>query len=121
MRILIRWIIIAVSLIFAVLIVPGIYVEGSAWVAVAIMALVLGLINSLVKPVLKFLSCGFILITMGLFLLVINAFTLWLASLILVRLLNIGFYIDGIIPALFGSIIISFVSVVLNTIFPDED
>ena len=121
MRLLVRWLIIAVSLVFAVLIVPGIRVDGNAWVVVAVMAIVLGLVNAIVKPILKFLSCGFIILTMGLFLLVINAITLWLASWISQQWLNIGFIVDGFIPALFGGIIISVVSFVLNMIFSDKD
>jgi putative membrane protein len=121
MRLFVRWLIIAISLFFAVLIVPGVRVEGNAWVVVTVMAIVLGLVNALVKPILKFLSCGFIVLTMGLFLLVINAFTLWLASWISQQWLNIGFIVDGFISALFGSIIISIVSFVLNMIFSDKD
>lgn len=121
MRLLLRWLIIAVSLVVAVFVVPGISVDGNAWVAVAVMAVILGLINLFIKPILKFLSCGFILLTLGLFLLVINAFTLWFASYICVNWLNIGFVVDGFIPALFGSIIISVVSFVLNIILPTEE
>lgn len=121
MKLFIRWLIIAVSLVVAVMVVPGIRVEGNAWVAVAVMALVLGLINIFIKPILKFLSCGFIILTLGLFLIVINAFTLWFASYVCVNWLNIGFIVEGFIPALFGGIIISVVSFVLSFIFPDEE
>ncbi len=121
MRLFIRWLIIAISLVFAVMIVPGIRVEGNAWVVVGVMAIVLGLVNAIIKPVLTFLSCAFILLTMGLFLLVINAFTLWLASWISQNWLNVGFVVEGFFPALFGSIIVSIVSFVLNHIFSDKD
>lgn len=120
MRLFIRWLIIAISLVFAVLIVPGIRVEGNAWVVVAVMAIVLGLVNATVKPILTILSCPLIVLTMGLFLLVINAFTLWLASWISQEWLNIGFVVDGFLPALFGSIIISIVSFVLSLVFSDK-
>lgn len=121
MRLLIRWLIIAISLVFAVLIVPGIRVQGNAWLVVAVMAIVLGLVNATIKPILTFLSCAFIVLTMGLFLLVINAFTLWLASWISQDVLNVGFIVDGFFPALFGSIIISIVSFILNLVFSDKD
>jgi len=121
MRLLLRWLIIAISLVVAVFVVPGISVDGNAWVAVAVMAIILGLINLFIRPILKFLSCGFIVLTMGLFMLVINAFTLWFASYICVNWLNIGFIVDGFIPALFGGIIISIVSFVLNIILPAEE
>ena len=52
----------------------------SAWLAFAVMAVILGLVNIFIRPILKFLSCGFIILTVGLFMLVINAFVLWFAS-----------------------------------------
>jgi putative membrane protein len=116
-----RWLIIAVSLYVAVLIVPGITVEGDAWVAFSVMALVLGLVNAVIRPILKFLSCGFIIITLGLFVLVINAGTFLLASEIAQNWFGVGFYVDGFIPALLGSIIVSIVSVILNQILIEEE
>ena len=120
-KLLIRWFIVAVSLGVAVWIVPGISVEGgTAWVAVAIMAIVLGLVNAIIRPILALLSCGCIVATMGLFMLVINAFTLWLSSWISVNWLNIGFSVDGFLPALFGGIIVSIVSFVLSMLLKDD-
>lgn len=120
MKLIFRWLIIAISLYVAVLIVPGITVEGDAWVAFSIMAIVLALVNAVVRPILKFLSCGFIIITLGLFVLVINAATFLLASNIAQNVFDVGFYVDGFWPALFGSIIVSIVSVVLSNILIDE-
>jgi putative membrane protein len=120
-KLLIRWFIVAVSLGVAVWLVPGISVEGgTAWVAVAIMAIVLGLANAIIRPILALLSCGCIVATMGLFMLVINAFTLWLSSWISVNWLNIGFYVDGFLPALFGGIIVTIVSFVLSMLLKDD-
>jgi len=120
-KLLIRWFIVAVSLGVAVWLVPGISVEGgTAWVAVAIVAIVLGLANAIIRPILALLSCGCIVATMGLFMLVINAFTLWLSSWISVNFLNIGFYVDGFVPALFGGIIVSIVSFVLSMLLKDD-
>jgi putative membrane protein len=121
MKLILRWIIIAVALYVAVLIVPGITVEGDAWVAFTVMALILGLVNAIVRPVLKFLSCGFIIITLGLFVLVINAATFLLASEIAQNWFNVGFYVDGFLPALLGSLIVSVVSIILNQILIDEE
>ncbi len=120
MKLILRWLIIAVSLYVAAWIVPGIAVEGDAWVAFSVMALVLGLINAIIRPILKFLSCGFIIITLGLFVLVINAATFYLAAEIAQSWFGVGFYVDGFIPALLGSIIVSVVSVVLSEILIDE-
>lgn len=121
MKLILRWLIIAISLYVAVLVVPGITVEGDAWVAFSVMAIVLALVNAVIRPILKLLSCGFIIITLGLFVLVINAGTFLLASNIAQNVFNVGFYVDGFWPALFGSIIVSIVSVVLSNILIDED
>ncbi len=121
-RILIRWLIVALSLAAAVWLIPGISVQDqTAWVAVAVMAVVLGLVNAIIRPILALLSCGLIVVTMGLFMLVINAFTLWLSSWISVNWLNIGFYVDGILPALLGGIVVSIVSFVLSLLLRDEE
>jgi len=120
MKLLLRWLIIAISLYIAVLVVPGIRVEGDAWLAFTIMALVLGLVNALIRPILKFLSCGLIIITLGLFVLVINAASFLLASNIAQNWFNIGFYVDNFWSAVLGSVIVSIVSVVLSRILVDE-
>ena len=80
MKLLIRWIIVALALLAAVLIVPGIRVEGNAWIAFGVTAAILGLMNAFVRPILAFLACGCVIVTLGLFMLVINAFTLWFSS-----------------------------------------
>ena len=121
MKLILRWLITAVSLYVAVLIVPGITVAGDRWLAFAIMALILGLVNALVRPILKFLSCGFIIITLGLFVFVINALTFWLASEITQNWFNIGFQVDNFWSALLGSLIVSIVSVVLSQILFDKE
>jgi putative membrane protein len=66
------------------------------------------------------LSCGCIVATMGLFMLVINAFTLWLSSWISVNWLNIGFYVNGFLPALLGGVVVSIVSFVLSMLLKDD-
>jgi putative membrane protein len=115
MKLLLRWIITGIALVAAALVVPGIRVEDtSSWIAFGVMAAILALLNAILRPILAFLSCGCIIATLGLFMLVINAFTLWLSSWIAVQWLNIGFYVDGFWPALFGSIIVSIVSLVLS-------
>jgi len=121
MKFILRWLIIAVSLYIAVIIVPGIRVEGDAWVVFSVMAVILALVNATIRPVLKFLSCGLIILTLGLFALVINAGTFLLASNIAQNWFNVGFYVDGFVPALLGSIIVSVVSVVLSKVLIDEE
>lgn len=121
MNLALRWIITAIALFAAVSFVPGIRVEDNAWAAVFVTAAVLGLLNALLRPLLTFLACGLIVVTLGLFTFVINAGILWLASWISVNWLNVGFVVDGFIPALIGSIIVSVVSFVLSLILIDDD
>lgn len=115
MKLLIRWVIVAFSLFVAAWLVPGIRVEGNAWLIYAVMAIILGLINAVVRPILTLLTCSLVIFTLGLFVLVINALTLWLASSIAVNWFNVGFYIDGFWSAFLGALIVSIVSVILST------
>lgn len=121
MYLVVRWLITAIALVVAAWLVPGIRVQDSnAWLAVAVMAAALGLVNAFVRPLLTLLSCPLILLTLGLFLLVINAAMLGLASWIAVTLFGAGFYIDGFWSALVGSIVVSIVSFVLSLVLPDD-
>ena len=121
-KLFIRWVIIALALVVAAWLIPGITIsDTNGWVTVAVMAAVLGFVNAIIRPILAFFSCGCIVLTMGLFMLVINAATLSLASWISNELFNVGFYIDGFWPALFGSIVISVVSFFLSIFLIDED
>lgn len=121
MRLLIRWLIAALALLLAAWVVPGIEVQPNAWWIYAVMAVALGLVNALVRPVLKLLSCGLIILTLGLFTLVINALTLWLAASIAVRWFHVGFYVRGFWPAFWGALIVSVASVVLSALFNDKE
>ncbi len=94
---------------------PGIDITDSdGFVVVLIVSAVLGLVNALVRPILVLLSCGLVVLTMGLFLIVINGFTLWLSAWIAEHWLDVGFTVDGLIPALLGGIVVSIISFVLN-------
>ena len=120
MKLILRWIIVAVSLFAAAWLLPGIRVDGNAYVVLGIAAVIFGLVNAVVRPLLKFLSCPLIILTLGLFTLVINAAMLSLTSYLAVNFLNVGFYVNGFIPALLGSIIVSVVSVVLSIFVKDD-
>ena len=120
MKLLIRWAITSFSLFVAAWLVPGIRVEGGGWTAFAVMAVILGLVNSVVRPLLKLLSCPLIVLTLGLFVLVINGITLWLASAIAVRWFGVGFCVNGFWAAFLGALIVSIVSVVLTTLVREE-
>jgi len=111
---IIRWVIVAAALILTAYIVPGITVEGNGFIVVLGMAVVLGFVNAFIRPLLTFLSCGFIVLTLGLFLLVINAVSLWLASWMAQNWFGLGFIVDGFWPAFWGSILISVISFMLS-------
>jgi putative membrane protein len=116
MRLIIRWVIVAFSLFVAAWLVPGIRVEGNAWLIFTVMAVILGLVNAIVRPILALLTCSLIILTLGLFVLVINAVTLWLASSIAVNWFHVGFYVDGFLAAFLGALIVSIVSVILSSV-----
>ncbi|MDP2401309.1 MAG: phage holin family protein [Actinomycetota bacterium] len=121
MRLVIRWIINAIALVVAAYLVPGITVTGeNAYVAFAVTAIVLGLLNATLKPILTFLTCGFVLLTLGFGLLFINAAVLMAASWISQNLFGAGFVVDGFWSAFFGGIVISVVSFLL-TMFADDE
>ncbi len=75
-KFLLRWFINAVALYVAVLIVPGVNLENPSWLSIIWLALIFGLLNALLGPLLKMLTCPLILLTLGLFTLVINAILL---------------------------------------------
>jgi putative membrane protein len=121
MKLLIRWAISSLALFVAAWLVPGISVDGGGWFIYAIMAIILGLVNAIVRPILKLLTCPLILLTLGLFVLVINGITLWLASVIATNWFSVGFYVDGFWSALLGAAIVSVVTVVLSALVREEN
>jgi putative membrane protein len=121
MKLLVRWVIAALALFVAAWLVPGITVDGNGWVIYAVMAVILGLVNAIVRPLLKFLTCPLILLTLGLFVLIINALTLLLASSIAVNWFHVGFYVDGFWSAFLGALIVSIVTVILSALVREDD
>ena len=119
MRLLIRWVILAFSLFVAAWLVPGIRVEGNAWLIFTVMAVILGLVNAVIKPILTLLTCSLVILTLGLFVFVINAVTLLLSSAIAVNWFHVGFYVDGFWPALLGALIVSIVTVILSALIKE--
>ena len=122
MKLLVRWAVAALAIFAAVQIVPGISVDASDTAAVvlyAAVAIVLGLVNAVIRPILLALTCPFQLLTLGLGVLVVNAVCFWLAGWVAQSLLGIPFVVDGFLAALLGSIVVSVVSTVLNLVVPD--
>ncbi len=120
MRFIVRWLITAVALVAAIYLVPGINIVGeNGFIAVAVMALLLGLVNALIRPLMKVLSCGLILLTLGLFTLVINAAMFWLAGQISTWL-GYGLSVNSFWTAFLASLVVSIVSWFLNIFLPDR-
>jgi putative membrane protein len=107
---LLTWILTAVALLLTGYIVPGISIASFSVAIIA--AVVLGLINAIVKPLLIFFTLPLTILTLGLFIFVINAI-----AFSLVAYFTPGFQINGFFPALFGSILLSIISGVLNSLF----
>mgnify|MGYP001114261107 CR=1 FL=1 len=121
MRLIVSWFVNAVALALAAWLIRGIEVtDEGGWVAVAIMAVIFGLVNALIRPLVKLLTCLINVITLGLFTLVINALMLWLSSWIAGQL-GIGFRVDGFLAAFLGALLISIVSFVLNLLLREDD
>lgn len=119
---IVRWLIIAASVAVAAWAVPGIHVDDDRGVtAVLIMAAVLAVLNMLVKPVLTFLSCCLIVVTLGLFLLVINTAIFYISARIASEWFDAGFDVENYLSAFFGALIVSFVSWILTGILTNDD
>lgn len=111
MTLLLVWILNAVALLVVAYILPGIVVNsfGSALIA----AIVLGLLNTVLKPVLQILTLPLTIVTLGLFLLVVNALVFWLAGSMLK-----GFQVTGFWWAFIGAIVYSIVTSLLSKLIP---
>ena len=126
MRFVLRWFINAVALLAAAFVVPGIRLTASAtspglneWMTLAIVALIFGLINAIIRPVVFFLTLPLTIVTLGLFMFVINALMLLLTGRI-AQALDLGFRVGGFGSALLGALVISVVSFLLGRLLISE-
>ncbi len=123
-KFILRWAINAVGVFLAIRFVPGIhYTPGlsqqSGWLGILGIALILGLVNAFLRPLLRLLTCPLIILTLGLFTLVINTFLFWLTAYI-GQFFGINLTIDSLLSAFLGGLVVSIVSVVLSLILKDE-
>ncbi len=118
MSLLLRLLVNAAALYAATRFVDGISFTGTIPALLGV-ALVFGIVNTLVKPIIAFFSIPVIFLTLGLFLLVINALMLLLTSS-LSGTLGLGFSVRGFWAALFGSIVVSIVSMILGMFVEDD-
>lgn len=113
MRILLVWILNAVALWLVTLIVPGVQVQDPVHALIA--AIVLGLVNALVKPLLVILTLPITVLTLGLFLLVINALLFWAVGALLP-----GFHVAGFWWAMLGALLYSLLTWALSSLLPKK-
>ena len=117
-KLFLRLLINAIALWVAITFVPGIHAPQN-WLAILSLALIFGLVNALFRPLLQFLTCPLILLTLGLFTLLINTALFWLTGVV-GGYFNVGFTVDGFWPAFWGALIVSLVSLALTLLVKDE-
>lgn len=121
MRLLLRLVVNAVALMVAAWLLTGITVTGGSTsgnaVTLVVVAVIFGVVNAIVKPVVRFVSMPFVILTLGLLLLVINGLMLLLTSWISGKI-GVSFHVDGFWTAVLGALILSIVSSVLSRLVP---
>jgi putative membrane protein len=117
----VRWFINAVAMYAAIYLLQGhgIIPQTDNWVDFIWLALIFGLINAIIKPILMVASCPLLILSLGLGTLLINTLLFYLAGVI-GNQFGVGFTVDGFWPAFLGALIVSVVSIVLSAIFRDE-
>ena len=123
MRFLIWVVVNALALAAATGLLPGITLTGATQgdrvVTLVLVALVFGVVNAVVRPVVKLLSFPFIILTLGLLIFVINALMLLLTSW-LARQLGLGFHVNGFVTAILGAIIVAVATWILEHLLPGD-
>jgi putative membrane protein len=118
------WVVVnAAALAVAVALLDGVTLtgatDGDRIVTLVLVALVFGVVNAVVRPVVKLLSLPFIILTLGLLILVINAFMLLLTSWLSGRL-GLGFHVDGFLTAVVAAVIVAVATWVLELVLPGD-
>ena len=123
MKFVLQVVVSAAALGVATAAVPGITLPaGSGWSKVGtllVVAVIFGIINATLKPLIKIVGCAFYVLTLGLAALVVNGLLLWLTSVIAGHL-TLPFHVAGFWPAFWGAIIVGLVSWVLNLFIGDK-
>jgi putative membrane protein len=107
---LVRWILIALALLAVAYLYPGVKVDS--FLAAAVAALALGLANAVIRPILVVLTLPVTIVTLGLFLFVINAALFWLVAQVVK-----GFAVQGFLDALVGSVLYSLITLAVSWVF----
>src|ERR1700728_4467001 len=124
MKILIRFLVIAAALGVAAWLVPGIVLTGHNHVAkvetLLIVAVIFGVVNILLKPIIKTVGCAFYVLTLGLFALVVNGLLLWLTSYIASKNRQEPFHVTGFVAAVEGALVVAVISFIAHLVIPDD-
>lgn len=111
------WLVTAVAIAAAAWLVPGIYVVPmGSWMAIAVAALLLALVNATIRPVVRALSLPITMLTLGIFHFVVNALMLELASWLSLNLFGTGIVVAGFGPAFWGALVVSIVATVMEAV-----
>jgi putative membrane protein len=113
---LLHWLFNAIALWVAAYLLPGLDFTGS-FLQLILVAAVFGIVNSLLRPLLTVLTCPLIVLTLGLFTLVINALMLLVTGWLSARW-DLGFTVAGFWPAFWGGLVVGLVSLILSLAFP---
>jgi putative membrane protein len=118
MSFLVRILVNAAALWVATKLVPGVAYDGG-WAPFLGVAVVFGVVNAVIRPVTKLLTLPLIIVTLGIFALVVNGLMLWLTSA-LSGALGLGFHVSGFWPAFWGALVVSIVSTILSIAVADS-
>ncbi len=113
-RFLLHWLVIALALWITAYILPGVHV--ASYQALAIAAIVLGLVNALIRPILTILTLPITILTLGLFYLLVNGFTFFLAAKLVP-----GFEVSGFWWSVLGALVVSIISSFVGAFAGDDD
>ena len=124
MRFLLRVLASAAALAVATAVVPGIEIQAASLTSRILtligVALIFGVVNAVIKPIVKIVGCLFYILTLGLIGLVVNGLLLWLTSWVAGKL-SLPFHVTGFWPAFWGALIVSVVSWLLGILVRDPD
>ncbi|GAA2364176.1 phage holin family protein [Nonomuraea africana] len=123
MKFIIKILVVAASLWVAIQFVDGVEITtptGTAkyWGTLLVVALIFGVINAVIKPIIETIGCAFYVLTLGLFALVVNAGLMLLTSWVADQI-DVPFHVTGFWPAFWGAIVVAVVSWVLSLVLPD--
>ncbi|MBN1231691.1 MAG: phage holin family protein [Anaerolineales bacterium] len=118
-KFIIRWLINALAIFATIYLVPGLQMENESWIAYAILGLIFGVVNAVIRPLLKIMTCPLIILTLGLFTLVINTMLLYITSWV-GSWFDYSIFIKDFWSAFVGALIISVISLILSLFVRDE-